>query len=52
MDHSQRSTTRVPLWLASLAAGALLLVLHAALEVSSLRETAGVGRAAFGQEPG
>ena len=36
MDRSQRSTTRVPLWLAYLAAGALLLALHAALEISSL----------------
>ncbi|HEX7346301.1 MAG TPA: hypothetical protein VF253_05890, partial [Candidatus Limnocylindrales bacterium] len=36
MNDPQRSTTRVPLWLAYLAAGALLLVLHASLEISSL----------------
>ena len=36
MDHSQRSTTRVPLWLGYLAGGALLVALHATLEISSL----------------
>ncbi|HSL75494.1 MAG TPA: GGDEF domain-containing protein [Candidatus Limnocylindrales bacterium] len=36
MDHTQRSTTRIPLWLGFLAAGAVLLGLHVSLETSSL----------------
>jgi diguanylate cyclase (GGDEF)-like protein len=36
MNDPQRSTTRVPLWLAYLVAGALLLALHTSLEISSL----------------